>query len=236
MKKSIVFFAVIALLALATVAYAVTAVTATVQIYGKYTYIASPVVPFNPNPRDYAAGPLAGWVDEAEEEGINVDDTLLWRNPVSQTAAVFPNNYSTFPNILMGDGYIAACVGAQGSVHHTLSIRGADISDTEAWISLPGLTGGSGGWHYIGIPYPTTKKCAWADTVITNGTESHTMAFMADDTDPGWLELSFWSRNASSQTGLTVPDQNPYMKGGQMFMVHTLVPNLAMILPIPIAL
>jgi hypothetical protein len=239
MKKTLLIIVVVAFLACAAAAgYAVSASTDSISIYGRTQYIAWPLVPFNPDPKDYTNGPLAAWVDPGENEGINADDILQGRNPLAQTPITFPTNFSSFPNILMGDGYIAVCVLPQGTVHHTLPVSGVDISDTNAWISLPGQTGGSGGWHYVGIPYPTSKKCLFRGIVVTNGVEAYTMNDILEEIvpDPGWMDVAAFGRNAASQTAVTIPDQGAYLKGGQMYLIHTKVNNLALILPIPVPL
>jgi hypothetical protein len=231
MKKGLFLLAVIVLVAAGTMAYAVTATTATVQIYGKWNQMAAPIVPFYPDFRQ-DGGCWNAWLNESE--GLLASDSLRYWDPVGQGPVRFPDDWDNFPNILMGDGYLGYCVGTKGATHHTLTYRGADISDTEAWISLPGKTNGTGGWHYVGIPYPVGKQVSWYDIVITDGLTSSTLGDLLGNGDESWLSLNFYGWNAPSQGLIMIPDSGDYLIGGQMYKVFTKKSNLALILPKPV--
>jgi len=233
MKKGLFLLAVIVLVTAGTMAYAVTATTASLQIYGKWNQIASPIVPFYPDFK-VEGGCWADWVYGSESDGLLANDSLRYWDPVPQGTIRFPDDWDNFPNILMGDGYLGYCDASRGSVHHTLTYRGADISDTEAWISMPGRTTGIGGWHYVGIPYPVGKQVSWYDVVITDGITSHTMAELLEGGDETWLSLTFFGWNAPAQGLVRIPDDGDYLVGGQMYKVFTKKSNLALILPKPI--
>jgi len=229
MKKGIFLIAVVVLLAIGTATFAVSATTVTVQIWGKFNQFASPIIPFNPDFR-IEGGCFYPWV--VEGDGLLESDWMQAWDATFQAPVRFPDQWDNFPNILMGDGYLAACGSSQGAIYHNLTYSGVEISDTEAWISLPGQTGANGGWHYIGIPYPKTKGCLFYDVVVTDGIEAHTLGELLDQ-GTTWLDLTFFGWNGQFQALTPVPDTADYLIGGQMYQVFTRKNNLALILPVP---
>jgi hypothetical protein len=229
MRKGTLLLVVLSLL-IATAACAVTTGTANLQLYGQFNQFAAPLIPFDPNPRNIInpGGPFAAW-----QSLINVADYAQWIEPTSQSLVTFPNDWDIFPNIVMGDGYLGYVAGDLGTNPVTLTYDGVDISDTDAYISLPGMTGGNGGWHYIGIPYPPDKSVLFYDIVVTDGSESHTMMdLLINGTD--WLSLSFGAMDAPTQSIFSIPDSGDYLQGGQMYQVFTMKNDLALILPHPL--
>jgi hypothetical protein len=232
MKKGILVLAVVALLAVTISANAeVTTGTATFQLYGWYNQVAAPLIPFDPNPRNAAtsSGVFGGWFD-----GFVAGDFITYLDPTSQGSLNFPTDWDAFPNILMGDGYVATVAAGQGVLAREWTYDGVDISDTDAYISLPGQTGGNGGWHYVGIPYPAGKQVDYGSIVVTNGQESHTILELWGEGMPDWLSLTWFGDDAASQGTIRVPDDGVYtLEGGKMYQVYTKVNNLALILPHP---
>jgi hypothetical protein len=231
MKKGMIILMVASLLAVACMAQAVTTTTITQQLYGQYNQIAAQAIPFDPNPRNVInpSGVFGGW------QNLLMNDYAVWLEPTSQSQVNFPNDWDNFPNVLMGDGYFCWTDGDMGTETATLVYDGVDISDTSAYISLPGMTGGQGGWHYIGIPYPANKGCLFYDIVVTDGSESYTMMDLLNN-GTTWLSLTFLGLDGPSQSLMAVPDGGDYLMGGQMYMVSTNKNNLALILPVPVTL
>ncbi|MDO8588876.1 MAG: hypothetical protein Q7T82_17760 [Armatimonadota bacterium] len=228
MKKRMLLLAIVGLLAIACSAQAVTTGSVSQQLYGQFNQIAAPMIPFDPNPRNVVvpSGVFGGW------QGLLVSDYAQWLEPTSQSLVSFPNDWDNFPNVLMGDGYLCWTDAEMGIPTALLQYDGVDISDTEAWLSLPGMTGSNGGWHYVGVPYLATKGCLFYDIVVTDGTESHTMMdFILNGTD--WMSLTFIGLDAPSQSVIGIPDSGDYLVGGQMYLVETYKNNLALILPLP---
>jgi len=257
-KSSILLLAVIGLLVVACSAYAVTTATATLQIYGKWNQIAAPIIPFDPDmtdngtTSDTTGNPsLTGvpgcwnswygdWNTADRLTSPNHNDTLAWRDPISQSNVQLPDDLGSFPNILMGDGYLARCnTGNRGQIKHNLTYNGVDISDTQAWISLPGKTNGTGGWHYIGIPYPVGTACDFSSVVVVYTdptTQQLTSALMGDLYAAGnqtVLSTTFFGWDSAGQNLVQCPDDGSNLYGGQMYKVFTKVSNIALILPLP---
>lgn len=231
MKKVILVVMMLALLGTAGGAtFAVFASTGTMSVYGQFNQLACPVIPFNSDPRS-ESGPWASWLNE--DDGLFNADYALFNDPTNGNSVQLPGQWTAFPNLLMGDGYVLTCGNPKGStVYHTFTFAGVDISNTPAWISLPGMTGGQGGWHWVGIPYPTNTTVSFYDIVCTDGVEARTLGAMLDD-DPGWIDMVFTGLDQASQNVINIPDQSGTMQGGQMYMVHTKKSNLAFILPAP---
>lgn len=209
----------IVLVACAQPSNAVHAAWGSITLQPGANWVAPPVIPFNSDPLSVFSG-------------IDINNNLTFFDSVHQKQIVYKSDDpETHWNILMGDGYT---INNPGSTPITCSFAGVDISDTPAWISLPGSELGGGGMHWLGLPYP--GNVSFADIIVTNGVEAQTIREMAKD-GTTWMDLTFYTWNANTQTietaGLGPGANTNYLRAGHMYKVQTYVSNLALILPPP---
>ena len=237
MKKALVILGILGLLAFAVSAQAVTTTSVSLNLYGLVNDFCSPIVPFNPHLLDSGGNidPTGCFVDWMNDPGLLGGDTLDIFDPVLQNSWSFPLIPSDNP-VLLGDGYGAWVVGTQSVVERTLNYSGVDISDTDAYISLPGQPDGTGGVHHIGIPYPVGTAVDWTQIIVTDGTESYTLYNLIYDLgDYKWGSFEFTGLDAASQNAIGIPSGgDPMMQGGSGYWVQTTKSNLALIIPHPI--
>lgn len=221
-------FVILAGLLLATAACAVTTYTETIYagVPSGDNWIALRGVPFYPDPVD-VFGDL-----------MMIDDARLsWLN--APTGSVEPY-YSfqepdgPFGKMLLGVGYTA--LNDSGS-NYTIQYVGLDdgVPDesskmTDMWISLPGLTGGTGGEHWVGFPFD--HPVAWEDVQVTDGTQTIDVQTAVG---LGWLDMYWQYRDGASQDVLQVdPDGivgDSNLLPGAMYIVQTYKSNIALIIP-----
>lgn len=236
MRKVLVLLAVASLLICAVSAQAVTTTDITLQLYGETNWFCSPIIPFNPHllTPAYDIDPNGCFVEWMSDPGLLGSDALNWFDSVAQSSDFFPFSWVDHA-ILMGDGYTAWVTGAQGNVERELHYSGVDISDTDAWISLPGMPDDSGGWHLVGIPYPVGTSVWWGDVIATDGVDAFTLLDLIwVNSDYRWGTFTFSGLDASSQNSLIVPDFGEYLDGGRSYWLYCNKSNLALILPSPL--
>lgn len=157
-----------------------------------------------------------------------------------------PSEPSAFGNFLLGEGYMVTVVpnsedpDGKWTVSYTGAVDGLGTESavtggtkvsgmTDMWISLPGVTGGNGGEHYIGFPFD--HEILWESMLVTDGTE--TISVM-DAVINGWID-SVWSWwDPVLQNPMVIDPSDPslmYMKPGMMYDIVTYRPNLALIIP-----
>jgi hypothetical protein len=209
-----------ALLVVGQPSMAISAGTATIVLNPGENWIATPMVAFDPTPASVF-------------QGVDIANNLTYFDPIQQKTIVYdPSHPTDFPNILMGDGYT---INIAGSAPVTISYGGVNVDDTSEWISLPGSSSGGGGMNWIGVSY--TAPVRWADIIVTNGSESHSVAVAAQ---LGWLAPVWTTMNSATQTiehagatGQLGADIN-YLRPGQMYKVETYRSNLALVWqPVP---
>lgn len=233
------FLIVLLALSLAVCASAVTTATATVQLYAMTNQICAPLVPIDPAPLYEGGlgimGVFAGWTDL-----YMGSDTVKKFEPTNGSEKTLLGEWGADEGVLAGDGYIGWVDGYTEPVIDpvkSFSFDGVDISDTDLWISLPGITGGSGGTHWIGITYPVGTVINYLAVIVTDGTDSYTMEQIAtggEGIPTDWIDAAFIYYDATSQGEKPVPwEWAMELYGGQMYRVTTMKSNLALIIPHP---
>lgn len=137
-----------------------------------------------------------------------------------------------FGGMLLGDGY-----WLNSTSQYTINYDGAPdgLPDgagqkTDMWISLPGVTGREGGFHWIGHPF--NHEVPFVNVMVTDGTQTISVL---DAIEAGWLD-GYWAYlDAPSQGTLNVdPEElmgSPNLEPGRMYQVFTRKANLALIIP-----
>jgi hypothetical protein len=239
MKKALVLLGIVGLLALALSAQAVTTTSVSLQLYGFTNEFCSPIIPFNPHLMNADNSDLdygGCFIDWMTDPGLLGSDQLNIIDPTTQSQYSFPSVAYDHP-ILMGEGFQGWVTGGNtGVVARTINYSGVDISDTDAWISLPGLPNGTGGLHHIGIPYPVGKTVDWTQIIVTDGARSENLYHLIYDlNDYSWGTFSFMTTDSATQSSYSVPDVgDPTLYGGQAYWIVTTKSNLALILPHPL--
>lgn len=246
--KTVILCLVLALL-VATGASAVTTATATVPLYFMLNQIACPLVPLDPAPLyegpSGIAGVFGGLPGQPELGWTDLymgSDSVKKVDPTTGSEKILLSEWGADEGCLAGDGYIAWVEdfgnGPSPSLEEpakTFQYVGVDISDTDLWVSLPGLTGQQGGDHWVGITYPIGSVIDYSAVVVTDGTDSYTMYQIASGEGPqDWMNPAFIYLEPTSQSERPVPwEWDPVLYGGQMYRVTTYKSNLALIIPHP---
>lgn len=238
---------VLALLVASSAAFAAETQTASFDVYQAFSYIGVPIVPITTS---YPNTPLIF-------SGAGID--IEWSgNTVTKFDAPTQGmvDYQAWDpayqwSMLLGEGYQVDCrSNPPGSNPTVVSFTGIKdgVPDslgtmTDMWISLPGnqLDGvNQGGWHWIATPFnhaiPFNETFWGGEHIkITDGNTVRTL-MDASTNSPLWIELPFsyfngatqgWE-NAGYMTGVNESDQ---LDPGKMYIVKTLVDNLALIVP-----
>lgn len=243
--RTVIVSLVLALLVV-TGASAVTTGTAVVPLYNMMNQVACPLIPLDPAPLYEGPGGIAGvfgGLAGAPELGwfdlYMGSDWIKKFDPTSGSEKTLLSEWGPDEGCIAGDGYIGWVedFGAGPSMDPVKSFQyvGVDISDTDLWVSLPGLTGQPGGDHWVGINYPVGSIIDYAAVVVTDGTDSYTMYQIASGEGPqDWMNPAFIYFEPTSQAEKPVPwEWDPVLYGGQMYRVTTYKSNLALIIPHP---
>jgi hypothetical protein len=231
--------AMVLVIAVAAGAMAVTTGTATLDLYPRANQICPSLIPFNPIPLDFStqnpSGTFNTWMELLDA------DWLKRLEPTTQSEQQYFIEWQPPSGMLAGEGYIAwTQYDTPGSdVVRSFSYDGVDISDTDLYISLPGLASGGGGSHWIGMTYPKDKIINYFDIVVTDGSQSYTMLdiYTGENGAPSdWINPTFIYLDPTSQSEYGLPDEGPGadLYGGQAYRVQTLKSNLALIIKHPV--
>lgn len=188
-------------------------------------WIALRGVPFDPDPLT-----IFGDLNYIDGAIFRLDATTGGTEPYFS----FQEPGGPFGGMLLGDGY---WVNNSTGAEYTISYDGAPdgLPDgvgqkTDMWISLPGMTGGNGGTHWVGHPFD--HPVPFVNVLVTDGTQ--TIPVM-DAIAAGWLEGYWPYLDGPTQGTLQVdPDYivgEPDLLPGHMYIVNTMKPNLALIIP-----
>lgn len=237
-KMKTLIIAMVLVIAVATGAMAVTTGTATLDLYPRANQICPSLIPFNSVPLDFTpdpSGAFSAWLELLDA------DSLKRLDATTQSEQQYFIEWQPPSGMLAGDGYMAwTQYDDPGSDPvRTFTYDGVDISDTDLYISLPGLTAGGGGAHWIGITYPVGSIVNYFDIVVTDGAQSFTMLdiYTGENGAPAdWINPTFIYLDPTSQSEYGLPDEGPGadLYGGQAYRVQTLKSNLALIVPHPI--
>lgn len=232
MRKALVLTALAGLL-LSGVAFAATTYTDTLYPspgggVGE-NWVALRGVPFDP-------APAVVFGDETV-----IDDGRLSKldGPTANVFGYYSYDPDSFGKMLLGEGYI---VMVTDDIEHAVSYSGIEdgvpsdpvnapgTTMTDMWVSLPGITGGSGGEHWIGHPF--NHSVPFVNVKVTDGTQTLPVQ---DAIAAGWLEGYWTYLDAATQNvyqvdpdGINGSDQ---LEAGHMYIVRTLKNNLALIIP-----
>jgi len=228
-------------LVVATGAFAVTTAHCTIDLYQMSNQIAPPLVPLDPAPlRD---GPglygLVGVFGEWYDLYIG-SDTVKKLDPTNGSEKILLSEWGPDEGCLAGEGYMGwvDATEANPTPVKSFGYDGVDISDTDLWISLPGIAGGQGGTHWVGVTYPVdpTKYVDYLKIIVTDGVDAYTMEQVLGGSGADWIDPYFIYYDAASQGEKPLINEwAPEMYGGQMYRIVTMKANLALILPKPVS-
>lgn len=236
-----VFLTVLLALVLASGAFAVTTARCDIQLYQMSNQIACPLVPLDPSPIHDGPGlyGLVGVFGEWYDLYIG-SDWVKKLEPTNGSEKILLQEWGPDEGCLVGEGYMGWVDAAEPYPDpvKTFGFDGVDISDTDIWVSLPGITGGAGGTHWVGVNYPVdpSKYVNYLQIVITDGTDAYTMEEVLGGAAADWIDPFFIYYDAASQGEKPlIAEWAPEMYGGQMYRITTMKSNLALILPKPVS-
>lgn len=219
-------------------AFATTNYTLTLWPYPGYptvsqmgdNYFALPGVPLDPDPASVFDGVPIG----------SADATLMRFDAVYQTPVPYDEfDPDSFGNCLLGDGYIVSVMPNTGDPNGEWIISYEGVDDgvpgdpdgpgplgeqmTDMWVSLHG---GAGAMHWVGHPF--NHDVWWEDVQVTNGEETRYIM----DAVGEWIEGYWQTWDPITAAPVTIdPFDDGNMHPGSMYLVPTLVPNIALIIP-----
>ncbi len=235
---------VLALLVASSAAFAAETQNASIDVYDNWTYLGLPLVPIQsfPNPPQIF-GPA----------GVDVE----WTGTLSKLDAPTGNTvyYEAWNpgagdwNMLLGEGYqLFYPAGNLPTNPTTVTYTGikdgvpdALGNQTDMWISLPGnqIDGqNAGGVHWISTPFnhAIPFNVDFWDGANIKVTDGNTVRTLLDAVSAGWITepwvyLDGLSQNALYAGYMSGVYDSDQLEPGKMYIVQTLVDNLALIIP-----
>lgn len=196
-----------------------------IDLYVSDNLISLPQVPAVANPGDPAL----------IFAGLSLSDRLSGYNPETGNGTVYSDFGGDLTACLLGEGYWLSVDDGAVISYAALKngVPGTDNKPTDMWISLPGVTGESGGWHLIGNPYSDVVPKEWI--YFTNGDK--VLSWDEASQDPyNWVGRDITGYEGSNGNGTTISmdfGTQDYFDIARGYYVWTNVSNLAMIIDRP---